>query len=127
MSDKNQRKTVIKSPLPVVPDTKSILAAQAEQMILDKLPIDQKTLRLAQKLITPANIKRAAIVVAGGSVAISIISSFSQNRVYQAMVAKEMKKQLEPLRKKLDKLEAQNELLVQQNEELKAELKKQTK
>lgn len=117
----------MKNPLPAVPDTKSILAAQAEQMILDKLPIDQKTLRLAQKLITPTNIKRAAIVVAGGSVAVSIISSISRNRVYQAMVAKEMKKQLEPLRKKLDKLEAQNDLLVQQNEELKAELKKQTK
>ncbi len=127
MSDKNQRKTIMKNPLPAVPDTKSILAAQAEQMILDKLPIDQKTLRLAQKLVTPTNIKRAAIVVAGGSVAVSIISSISRNRVYQAMVAKEMKKQLEPLRKKLDKLEAQNDLLVQQNEELKAELKKQTK
>lgn len=127
MSDKNQRKAIMKNPLPVVPDTKSILAAQAEQMILDKLPIDQKTLRLAQKLITPANIKRAAIVVAGGSVIVSIISSFSRNRVYQAIVAKEMKKQLEPLRKKLDKLEAQNELLVQQNEQLKSELAKQTK
>lgn len=117
----------MKNPLPAVPDTKSILASQAEQMILDKLSIDQKTLRLAQKLITPTNIKRAAIVVAGGSVAVSIISSISRNRVYQAIVAKEMKKQLEPLRKKLDKLEAQNELLVQQNEELKTELQKQTK
>ena len=118
----------MKKSLPVLSNKKNVLSAQAEQMILEKLPVDQKTLRLVTKALEPKNLKRLAIAAVGGSFLVSFVSSASQNRIYQAMVAREMKKQLDPLRKKLDELEAQNAVLYQQNKELleKLETREQT-
>ncbi len=114
----------MKKSLPVLSNKKNVLSAQAEQMILEKLPVDQKTLRLVTKVLEPKNLKRLAIAAVGGSFLVSFVSSASQNRIYQAMVAREMKKQLDPLRKKLDELEAQNAALWEQNRELLKEMKK---
>ena len=114
----------MKKTLPVLPNKKNVLTTQAEQIILEKLPVDQKTLRIVTKVLEPKNLKRIAIAAVGGSFLISFVSSASQNRIYQAMVAREMKKQLAPLRKKLDDLEAQNAVLWEQNQELLKQMKK---
>lgn len=116
---------VMKTVLPEIVDRNSdILLAKAEQALLDKLPMNQKTMQRLGKLLEPKNLKRIAIGAVGGSVLISLVTSFGHDRIYQAAVGREMKKQLDPLKKKLDEMEAQNVALWQQNEELKAQLKK---
>ena len=115
----------MENPLPVLMKKNSdVIAEKAGQMLLEKLPVDQKLVQRTVKLLEPKNLKRIAIAAVGGSVLISIVSSIGHDRVYRAAVSHEMKKQLEPLRKKLDDLEAQNVALWQQNEELKAKLDK---
>lgn len=103
-------------------NNKKYLAEQAEQALLERLPVDQKTLNRAIKLLEPKNLKRMGILVIAGSAVISIAGTLGRDRVFKAAVAHEMKKQLEPIRKKLNELEAQNTVLWEQNEELKEKL-----
>ena len=103
---------------PVIQDPNAVLTAKAEQMLLEKLPVDQKTLKLAGKLLEPKNLKIIGITAIGGSALISLISSISHDKIYQAAVAKEIKKQIAPLEHKLDELRTQNAVLLQQNREL---------
>ncbi len=103
----------------------SLLAARAEQAILQQLPVEEKTLRRVGKLMEPKNLKRLGIAVMCGSVTFSILGSMSQMRMYRASMARELKKQLAPVNKKLDELEAQNEELRRQNEQLQKKLDKQ--
>ena len=113
----------MKNKMPAIVEKNSdILLAKTEQALLEKLPVDQKTLRRLGKLIEPKNLKLAALGAVGTSVLITVVTNIGHDRLYRAAVAREMKKQLEPLRKKLDALEAQNAVLWQQNEELKAQM-----
>ena len=107
-------------PVPV----NNILAARAEQAIIDSLPVDRRTLRIIGKVLEPQNLKRIGIAAVGGSVLISIVSALGRDRVNRAGTAAEMKKQLKPVQQKLNELEAQNAVLLQQNEELKLQLEK---
>ena len=102
----------------------NIVAARAEQAMIDMLPVDQKTLRIMGKILEPKNLKRIGIAAVGGSVLISLVSSLGRDRINRAETARELKKQLLPLQKKLDELEAQNAALWRQNEELKEQLAK---
>ena len=98
----------MKTVLPEIVDRNSdILLAKAEQALLDRLPMNQKTMQRLGKLLEPKNLKRIAIGAVGGTVLISVVTNLGHDRIYQAAVGREMKKQLEPLRKKLDELEAQ--------------------
>lgn len=103
---------------------KEALVAQAGQALLQQLPVDITKLQRAAKYLEPKKIKRIAIVALGGSAALSLIGSLGHDRIYRAAVAREMKKQLEPIRKQLDELTAQNENLIRQNELLREELAK---
>ena len=118
----------MKTVLPEIVDRNSdILLAKAEQALLDRLPMNQKTMQRLGKLLEPKNLKRIALGAVCGTALISVVTSLGHDRMYQAAVGREMKKQLEPLRKKLDELEAQNVALWQQNEELKVQLQKMEK
>ena len=81
-------------------------------------------LRRAAKLLEPKNLKRLGLAAAGGSVLLSALGTAGRDRIYRAAVARELKKQLEPVNKKLDALEQQNEELRRQNEELQRQLVK---
>ena len=94
------------------------LTSRTGQAVLQMLPVDQKTVQRAAKILEPKNLKRIAIAAVGGSVLVSTLTSLAHDRIYKAAVAHEMKKQLEPLKKKLNELEAQNAVLYQQNKEL---------
>lgn len=107
-------------PVPV----NNILAARAEQAIIDSLPVDRKTLRIIGKVLEPQNLKRIGIAAVGGSVLISIVTTLGRDRVNRAGTAAEMKKQLKPVQQKLNELETQNAVLLQQNEDLKLQLAK---
>lgn len=107
---------------PEIKTPENILAAKAEQVLLERLPVDQKTMQRVVKLLEPKNLMRIGIAAVGGSALISIVSSISHDRIYQAVVAKEIKKQITPLQQKLDELQAQNAVLMQQNAELAAQL-----
>ena len=118
----------MKNPLPVIVNKNSdVLLSKTEQALMDRLPVDQKTVRRLGKLLEPKNLRRIAIGAVGGSVLISVVTNIGHDRIYQAAVSRELKKQLDPLRKKLDDLEAQNVALWEQNEELKRQLEKMEK
>ena len=98
------------------------ITARAEHAMLDGISVDQRTLRIIGKTLEPKNLKRIGIAAVGGSLLISMISTLGRDRLNRAETARELKKQLMPLQKKLDDLEAQNAALWQQNEELKSQL-----
>ena len=100
----------------------NILAVRSEQAILDKLPVDQKTLRMIGRILEPKNLKRIGIAAVGGSVLISFISTYGRDRINRAATAQEIKKQLVPLQKRLDDLEAQNRELKAQLDKIYAEM-----
>ena len=101
---------------------KELLYRQAEQTLLEQLPIDQKRLRRAAKLLEPQNLKRLGVLAVGGAAALSLLSSWGSARLYRAEVARELKKQLAPVNRKLDELEEQNKALEEQNEALRRAL-----
>ena len=106
----------------VVESPENILTARVEQALLEKLPVDQKSLQRVFRILEPKNLKKIGITAIGGSVLISLISSLTHDSAYKAAVAREMKKQIAPLEQRLEELQAQNELLLQQNRELIARL-----
>ena len=71
---------------------------------LRPLPVDITKLQRAAKYLEPKRIKRIAVIAVGGSAALSLLGSIGHDRIYRAAVAREMKKQLEPIRKQLDEL-----------------------
>ena len=101
---------------------KKAIAARAEQMLWESLPVEQKSLQRAMKLLEPKNLKLLGVAAVGSMAALSLLGGLSRTGVYRAAVAKELKKQLEPVNRKLDELEEQNEELKRQNEELRAQL-----
>ena len=105
-------------------NAKSLLAARAEQAIIQQLPVEQKTLRRVSKLLEPKNLKRLGIAAVCGTATLSVVGSVSRMRMYRAAMARELKKQLAPVNKKLDELEAQNDELRRQNEQLQKKLDK---
>ena len=108
--------------LTLIPSPKKALASRTEQAVLELLPIDEKALRRAARLLEPKNVKRLGLAAAGGAVALSALGSLGRNHIYRTAVARELKKQLEPVNRKLDALEKQNEELRRQNEELQRQL-----
>ena len=111
--------------------TKKLPAAAPAETALELLPMllakdksgDQKLLRFVLSNVNAANLKRLAAVAVAGGVAVSLVGNWLHNRVYRAAVARELKKQLAPVNKKLDELERQNEELKKQNEQLKKQLR----
>ena len=101
---------------------KKRLLTQAERTLLEQLPIDQKRLQRAAKLLEPQNVKRLGILAAGGAITLSLLSRLGSAQLYRAELSRELKKQLAPISRKLDELEAQNEALEQQNEALRRAL-----
>ena len=101
---------------------KEALAAQATQALLNQLPVDAGKLKKAARLLEPRNLKRIAIAAVGGSALLSLVGSIGHDRIYLAAVARELKKQLEPIQKQLDELTEQNEVLIRQNEALQEQL-----
>ena len=101
---------------------KQELASRAGQALLEQLPVDQKTLRRAARLLEPQNLKRLALAAAGAAAVLSLAAGIGHDRMYQAAVGREIKKQLAPIHQKLDDLQAQNEELRRQNEALRREL-----
>lgn len=105
-----------------LPTPGKALSARTEQAVLELLPVDQKTLRRAARLMEPKNLKKVGLLAVGGTALVSLLASVGHDRVYRAAVSKELKKQLEPINRKLDALEQQNEQLLRENAELKERL-----
>ena len=99
-----------------------ILAAKAEETLMQQLHVDQKTLQRVGKVLQPKNIKRAAIALVGGSAALSMLGSIGEARMIRRAVGRELKKQLEPVKKQLSTLEEQNKELKKQNDELRRKI-----
>ena len=104
---------------------KKKLAARAEEALMQQLPMEPKTLRRVSWLLEPRHLKYLGIAAVAGTAAFSALSSASHMHAYRAAMARELKKQLDPVNKKLDELEKQNEELRRQNEQLQKKLDKQ--
>ena len=107
----------------VVPAAKAALAVRAGKAVLEQLPVDQKKLRLAAALLEPKNLRRLGVIALSGTAALSLGGSLLQTRLTRAALRRELKRQLAPIEKKLDELEAQNKALRAQNDELRRQLK----
>lgn len=117
------KKTILPAVIHVLPEQrKNALAVRAEQAVLERVPVDQKTLRKAAKYLEPKRLKLLLIAAAAGAAMLSAIGSLGHERLYRAAVARELKKQLEPVNSRLEQLQKQNEELKRQNEELKKQL-----
>ena len=103
---------------------KNKFASRAGEAILKQLPVEEKTLRRVSWLMEPKHIKQLGIAAVAGTAAFSVIGSMSRMSAYRLAVARELKKQLDPVNKKLDELEKQNEELKAQNEKLQKQLEK---
>ena len=82
--------------------------------------------RTAMQAIKNIDAKKAATVAGGVVLATSVITLAGKYRFYKGIVAGELKKQLNAV-KKLDALQKQNEELQAEIAELKAEQKKQNR
>ena len=94
-------------------------------LIEDELPVDNKTMQLLGWLLNPNHLKLIGVVLVGGCAVFALIRSAWEKYTYRSALAREMKKQLEPMYEKLEDLEEQNEELKSQNDELLKHLKKQ--
>ena len=101
---------------------KNTLAARAGEAILQQLPVEEKTLRRVTWLMEPKHLKLLGVTAAAGTAAFSVIGGMSRMSAYRMAMARELKKQLEPVNRKLNELEKQNEELKQQNEQLRKQL-----
>ena len=95
---------------------KNKFAARAGEAILQQLPVEEKTLRRVGWLMEPKHLKQLGFAAVAGTAAFSVIGSMSRMSAYRLAVARELKKQLEPVYEKLEELEEQNAELLRQNE-----------
>ena len=101
---------------------KKLPAALPAERALELLPMvlskdtstEHKLVRYALAHLNGENLKRLGLVAVAGGVAVSLLGNWLHNRAYRAAVARELKKQLAPVNKKLDELEKQNEDLKKQ-------------
>ena len=103
---------------------KNKFAARAGEAILQQLPVEEKTLRRVGWLMEPKHLKQLGFAAVAGTAAFSVIGSMSRMRAYRMAVARELKKQLDPVNRKLNELEKQNEELKAQNEKLQEQLER---
>ena len=101
---------------------KKALAARAEKAMYENFPVDLGRFKRVAGYLEPKKLKRIAIAVVGGSAVLSLIGVIGRNSFYRAVVAREPKKQLEPIQEQLDELSEQNEALIRQNEALQEQL-----
>lgn len=106
----------------ILKHAKKALAARAEDALMEQLPVNPRALRRVSWLMEPKHLKHIAIVLIGGSLAASAIGTASEMRMYRRAMAKELKKQLEPINRKLDELKEENEELKKQNRQLRDRL-----
>ena len=65
--------------------------------------------------------KKAALAVGGTALVLSAIGAAGKRQFYKRIVASELKRQLAPLHRKLDQLQAENRMLRAELEQLKKE------
>ena len=97
---------------------KTTVAGQAGEALLRQLPVETKTLKRIAKWLEPGHLKQVGLLAVGVSFGLSALNSLGEARMVRAAVSRELKKQLVPVNKKLDELEAQNRELKRENEEL---------
>lgn len=71
-------------------------------------------MRKALRLLRKVDLKKAAIASGAAVAAISLVNLTGKYRFYKSVVAGELKKQLAPVNKKLDELQAENLALREQ-------------
>ena len=103
---------------------KNKFATRAGEAILQQLPVEEKTLRRVGWLMEPKHLKQLGFAAVAGTAAFSVIGSMSRMSAYRLAVARELKKQLDPVNRKLNELERQNEELKAQNEKLQEQLER---
>ena len=88
-----------------------LLPAKSSQPQTAGLPLALHGRAPVAQVLRQVDVKKAALAVGGAALGVSVLHWAHQYRFYHSVIAKELKKQLAPLNKKLDELQAENERL----------------
>lgn len=93
-------------------------AGNEDMQVLELVRTGKLNKNAALQLLRRVDLKKAGIVAGGALTALFAVNIIGQYRFYRGIVAKELRRQLAPLERKLDELQ-------QENEKLRAELTRQ--
>jgi hypothetical protein len=89
-----------------------------KRLAAQRLPGGERLLLRVKQMLESEKAKKIAVAAVGVSVGVSLLGAVGKSVIYRSAVAREVKKQLEPVNRKLDELQSQNTQLLRQNREL---------
>ncbi len=98
-------KNKLKSTYAAIQELAPLLEEGADVVPLELVRTPQRGRKLLQ-LLRRADIKKIGIAAGGAVLLLSVVNHVSEYKFYQAVVARELKKQLAPIRKQLNEMDA---------------------
>lgn len=88
---------------------------------IEVAPLPGKKLPAAVNTLRKLDVKKVGLIVGGTAAVLTVVSVAGRYGIYRGAVAAELKRQLAPLHRKLDQLQAENRMLRAELEQLKKE------
>ena len=85
---------------------------------IDVEPLPGKELPKAAKLLRKLDVKKIGLIAGGTAAVVTAVSAVGRYGLYRGAVAAELKRQLAPLHRKIDQLQAENRMLRTELEKL---------
>lgn len=98
-------KNKLKSTYAAIQELAPLLEEGADVVPLELVRTPQRGRKLLQ-LLRRADIKKIGIAAGGAVLLLSVVNHVSEYKFYQAVVTRELKKQLAPIRKQLNEMDA---------------------
>ena len=87
------------------------------------IPLPGKPEQQTRELLRRLDWKKAAVAAVGTVAVVSAVSTAAQYRFYRGIVARELKRQLGPLREQLDEIQAENRQLRRELQQAKGDVR----
>ena len=87
------------------------------------IPLPGKPEQQIRELLRRLDWKKAAVAAVGTAAVVSAVSTAAQYRFYRGIVARELKRQLGPLREQLDEIQAENRQLRRELQQAKGDVR----
>ena len=88
---------------------------------IEVAPLPGKKLPAAVNTLRKLDVKKVGLIAGGTAAVLTVVSVAGRYGIYRGAVAAEQKRQLAPLHRKLDQLQAENRMLRAELEQLKKE------
>ncbi len=88
---------------------------------IDVEPLPGRELPKAAKLLRKLDMKKLGLIVGGTAAVLTVVSVAGRYGIYRGAVAAELKRQLAPLHRKIDQMQAENRMLRTELERLRKE------